>query len=114
VQADRSPVAGLLLHFTDVRASAKDRFAPLAVIGQAAPETRATLFQRPLSLASFGGAPHGLDEPSIVKCVSEPRSFVGPFMQIADKLGVDLSYIDCRLHGPARDRGRVRFNEQDT
>ena len=64
-----------------------------------------------LSLASFGGAPHSLDEPSIVKCVLESRSSVGPFTQIADKLGVDLSYIDCRLDGPARDRGRVRFNE---
>ena len=64
-----------------------------------------------LSLASFGGAPYSLDEPSTVKCVLESRSSVGPFMQIADKLGVDLSNIDCRLHGPARDRGRVRFNE---
>ena len=66
-----------------------------------------------LSLTSFGGAPYSLDEASTVKRVLESRSSVAPFMQIADKLGVDLSYIDCRLHGPARDRGRVRFNEQD-
>jgi hypothetical protein len=64
-----------------------------------------------LSLASFGGAPYSLDEPSTVKCVLESRSSVGPFVQIADELGVDLSYVDCRLHGPARDHGRVRFNE---
>jgi hypothetical protein len=32
VQADRSPGPGLLLNFTDVRASANDRFAPEAVI----------------------------------------------------------------------------------
>src|SRR6478672_2075593 len=66
-----------------------------------------------LSLASFGGAPHSLDELSIVKCVLKSRSSVGPIMQIADKLGVDLAHIDCRLHGPARDRGRVRCNEWD-
>ena len=66
-----------------------------------------------LALASFGGAPYSLDEPSTVKCVLESRSSVGPFTQIADKLSVDLSYIDCRLHGPGRDRGRVRFNEWD-
>ena len=64
-----------------------------------------------LSLTSFGGAPYSRDEPGTVKCVLESWSSVGPFTQIADKLGVHLSYIDCHLHGPARDRGRVRFSE---
>ncbi len=61
----------------------------------------------------LGGMHYGLDKARIVKCVLKSRRSVGPFMQIADKLSIDLSYIDCRLHGPARDRGRVRFNEWD-
>ena len=72
---------------------------------------RAAGLRDELSFTSFRGAPYSLDEPSIVKCVLKSRSSVGPIMQIADKLGVDLSYIDGRLHGPARDRGLVRFGE---
>ena len=54
---------------------------------------------------------YSLDEAGVVKCVLESRRFVGPFMQVADELGVDLSYID-RLHGTGN-CGRVRLGEWD-
>ena len=57
--------------------------------------------------SSFGGMHYSLDEPRIVKCVLKSRSFVGPFKQITDEKGVDLSHIDRRLHDVVGDSWRV-------
>ena len=66
-----------------------------------------------LSLASFGGAPYSLDEPSTVKCVVKAGCDVCARTHIAREMCIDLPDIDRHLHSPVGDRGCVGFNECD-
>jgi hypothetical protein len=64
-----------------------------------------------LALASFGGAPYGIDETGVVKCVFKAGCAVGARMQIADKMSVDLSDVDRRTHEPTGDCGLLGCRE---
>ena len=66
-----------------------------------------------LPLASFGGAPYSVDETGVVKCVVKAGCVVGAHMQIANKMSIDLSYVDRRTHEPTGDRGLVGCYECD-
>ena len=69
------------------------------------------LFKYVLPLAMFGGAPYSCDETSVVKCVFKPRCGVGIRLRIADKMSVDLCYVDRRAHEPTGERGLFRRGE---
>ena len=66
-----------------------------------------------LPLASVGGALYGLDEPGAVNCVPKAWCAVGPRLQIADKMSVDLPHVNRRAHKPTRDRGLLGCDERD-
>jgi len=67
---------------------------------------RSRLYTRnSLPLASVGGAPYSLNEPGVVNCVLEAGCAIGPRLHIADKMSVDLAYVDRRAHEPTGDRG---------
>jgi hypothetical protein len=66
-----------------------------------------------LALASFGGAPYGLDEAGIMKCLFQPGYAVGARMHVADETSVDLSHVDRRTHEPTGNRGRLGWHECD-
>ena len=66
-----------------------------------------------LPLAAFGGAPYSLAETGVMKCMFKAGGAVGVRMQIADKLSVDLSYVDCCTHESTGDHGLLRCFERD-
>jgi hypothetical protein len=53
-----------------------------------------------LPLASFGGAPHSLDETGVVKCVFKAVCAVSARMQVVNKMSVDLFDVNRRAHEP--------------
>jgi hypothetical protein len=66
-----------------------------------------------LTLALFGGTPYSVDQAGVVKCVVKVGCVIGADMQIADKMSMDLSYVDGRAHEATEDRGLVGSREWD-
>jgi hypothetical protein len=66
-----------------------------------------------LALALFGGAPYGVDEAGVVKCVFKPGYVVGARMHIADEMSVDLSDVYRRTHEPTGNRRLLGWHECD-
>jgi hypothetical protein len=58
-----------------------------------------------LPLASFCGAPYGVDETCLVECMFKAGRVVSAGVQIAGEMSVDLSHIDRGTHKPTGDRG---------
>jgi len=58
-----------------------------------------------LPLASFCGAPYGVDETCVVKCMFKAGCVVSGGVQIAGEMSVDLSHVDRGTHKPTGDQG---------